>query len=221
MGTAHCLGHSGTGQWTGTAGDLCPASCRCSLCQSNTLIKGSLSRRALPQPSQFPTHGDSSVGWPAHGSQAYSGHSVAPLCGISSADIAPCGGHRHQGPWGQCSHCTHRAGTGHLALMGPQSAQGHKLRTAVLPTVGEGMSVQFSCPTLTPCLRLTYSPVYPALQWHMICWEYPSRWQEVAKCRRLPGPSGQGQGRHWPPYGSRGSPWKPAMHLQGEAGRDM
>lgn len=81
------------------------------------------------------THGDSSVGQPAHGSQACSGHSVGPLCGVSSVGIAPCGDHRHQGPWGQCFHCTHTAGTGRLALMGPQSAQGHKLRTAALPTV--------------------------------------------------------------------------------------
>lgn len=52
----------------------------------------------------------------------------------------------------------------------------------------------------------------------MICWECWSRWHEVAKCRWLPGASGQGQGRHWPPCGSRGSPWKPAMHLRGGAG---
>lgn len=105
-------------------------------------------------PSQSHTHGDSSVGQPAHGSQACSGHSAAPPCGVSSAGIAPCGGHRHQGPWGQCFHCTHTVGTGHLALTGPQSTQGHKHRTAALPTVGEGMSVQFSCPTLIPCLHL-------------------------------------------------------------------
>lgn len=82
------------------------------------------------------THGDSSVGQPAHGSQACSGHSAAPPCGISSAGIAPSGGHRHPGPWGQCSHCTRMVGTRRLALMGPRSARGHKLRIAALPTVG-------------------------------------------------------------------------------------
>lgn len=86
-------------------------------------------------PSHTHTHGDSSVGQPARGSQACSGHSVDPLCGVNSAGIAPCGGHRHQDPLGQCSHCTHTVGTGHLALMGPQSAQGHKLHIAALPTV--------------------------------------------------------------------------------------
>ena len=106
-------------------------------------------------PSHPPTHGDSSVGQPAHGSQAYSGHSAAPPCGVSSAGIAPSGGHRHPGPWGQCSHCTHMVGTRRLALMGPQSARGHKLRIAALPTVGRGgVSAQASCSTLVPRLHL-------------------------------------------------------------------
>lgn len=130
------------------------------LAKISTLIKGV--RAAQPHPNHpFPshTHGDSSVGQPAHGSQACSGHSVAPLCGVSSAGIAPCGDHRHQGPWGQCSHCTHMVGTGRLALMGPQSAQGHKLHIAALPSQGEGVSVQPSCPILIPCLYFTHSPV--------------------------------------------------------------
>ena len=102
----------------------------------STLVKGSWSREPhLSHPLHTHTHGDSSVGQPAHGSQACSGHSAAPLCGVSSAGIAPSGGHRHQGPWGQCYHCIRMVGTGRLALMGPQSAQGHKLRTAALPTV--------------------------------------------------------------------------------------
>lgn len=106
MGTAHCLGHSSIGQWMDTVGDQCLADCR--------------------------YIGDSSVGQPAHGIQACSGHSVVPLCDVSSAGIAPCGDHRHQGPWDQCSHCIHMVGTGLLSLMDPQSAQGRKLHTAAL-----------------------------------------------------------------------------------------
>lgn len=79
--------------------------------------------------SYIPTHGDSSVGQLAHGSQSCSGHSGVPLCCANNASIAPCGDHRHPGPWRQCFHCTHTVGTCHLALMGPQSAQGHKLHT--------------------------------------------------------------------------------------------
>lgn len=163
MGTAHCLGHSCTGPWTGTAGGLCPAGCRCSLCQPRwTQQSGEPEPRDPPQPAQpcpAHTHGDSSAGQPARGSQACSGHSVGPPYGVSSAGTAPCGGHRHQGPWGQCSHCTHMAGTCHLAGMGPQSAQGHKLRTAALPTGRGGMSVLPSCltrpaPTLYPLTRV-------------------------------------------------------------------
>lgn len=85
--------------------------------------------------SHIPTHGDSSVGQLAHGSQACNGHSGAPPCCVNNASIAPCGDHRHQGPWGQCFHCTHTVGTCHLALMGPQSAQEHKLHTEALSTV--------------------------------------------------------------------------------------
>lgn len=50
------------------------------------------------------------------------------------------------------------AGTGHQAWMGPQSAQGHKLRTAALPTVRGGVSVLPSCLT-GPRLHRTHSPV--------------------------------------------------------------
>lgn len=114
---------------------------------------------ALGIPSQSHTHADSSVGQPAHGSQACSGHSVAPPCGVSSAGIAPCGRHRHQGPWGQCSHCTHMVGMSHQALMGPQSAQGHKRRTVALPTIRGGMSAQPSRPAWVPSLCLTHTPV--------------------------------------------------------------
>ena len=154
MDTAHCLGHSGSGQWTGTAGDLCPAGCRYSLCQPRWghQSRGThQSRGALPGSPPHPhTHGDSSAGQPAHGSQACSGHSAAPPCGVSSAGIAPTGGHRHPGPWGQCSHCTHMVGTRRLALMGPQSARGHKLRIAALPTVGGGGWRECSAQLLHP-----------------------------------------------------------------------
>lgn len=85
--------------------------------------------------SHIHTHGDNSVGLLAHGSQACSGHSGAPLCGVNSASIAQCGDHKHQGPWGRCSHCTHTVGTCHLALMGLQSAQGRKRHTEALSTV--------------------------------------------------------------------------------------
>ena len=126
--------------------------------EMGTPVKGCAPVKGSPPPvvpSHPHTHGDSSVGQPAHGSQAYSGHSAAPPCGVSSAGIAPSGGHRHPGPWGQCSHCTHMVGTRRLALMGPQSARGHKLRIAALPTVGRGgVSAQASCSTLVPRLHL-------------------------------------------------------------------
>lgn len=113
MGTAHCLGHSGTGQKMGTAGDLCLEGCRYS--------------------------GDSSAGWLAHESQTCNGHSGALLCGVNNANIAPCGDHRHQDQWGQCFHCTHTLGTCHLASLGPQSVRGHKHHTeALCSLVGSG-----------------------------------------------------------------------------------
>lgn len=93
---------------------------------------------AEPAPTISPhihTHGDSSVGLLVHGSQVCNGHSGAPLCGVNNASTVLCGDHRLQGPWGQCFHCTRTFGTCHLALMGLQSARGHKLRTEVLSTV--------------------------------------------------------------------------------------
>lgn len=100
--------------------------------------QGDLSLAEPPPPtitSHIQTHGDSSVGLLAHGIQACNGHSGALLCCISNASIAQCGDHRHQGLWGRCFHCIHTADTGHLALMGLQSARGHKLHTEALFTV--------------------------------------------------------------------------------------
>lgn len=128
-------------------------------------------RRSPKQPSPTQTiplalpdtHGDSSAGQPAHGSQVCSGRNVAPLSGVNSAGTAPCVGHRPQDPWGRCFHCIRMAGTGLQASMGHQSAQGHKHHTAVLPTIkGKTISVQASyltpIPYLPAALGLTCVP---------------------------------------------------------------